>query len=169
MGKRSKVRKSKLLSAGAMFVGASQALRYCFYVPLRPKIVAGREIRLSPEVTCFPHSCAPKTSSFQKAWWEGLINVSTLLQLCSLSGVAKPTCCPCSTQYKAPLLLYSQMKIFLQRNQFLKSFSINLIMLHSYIFTLFSALWLVSKDCVGYVILCSFQKLGFEMSWGFTP
>lgn len=67
MGKRSRVRKSKLLSVGARFVWASQAVRYSFHAPPRLKTAAGREIRLSSEITCFPHSCAHKTLSFQKA------------------------------------------------------------------------------------------------------
>lgn len=111
VGRRSKVRKSRLLSVGARFVRVSQAVRCCFYVPLRPKAAASREIRLSSEVTCFPDSRAHKTLSFQKGWWEGLIGVSTLPQPCSLWVVwpsQHAALVPPST--KPALLLYSQIK-----------------------------------------------------------
>lgn len=119
VGKRRKVRKSKLLSIGERFVWASQPVRYYLRVSQRPKNLVSREIRLFSGMSCLPRSCAQETRSFQKARCEALVGVSALPQLCPLWAVCpNPTCCPCYTQHEAPSLsLQPNTRGLLQGNQ----------------------------------------------------
>ena len=92
--------------------------------------------------------------------------------LSSLSSVPKPNMLPLLHQAQSPYCCSTakHREFATEEPTFLlllTSFSIKLITLHSSIFTLFSVPWGDSKCCVGCVILCSFQKLGFEISWFF--
>lgn len=95
--------------------------------------------------------------------------------LSSLSGVPKPSTLPMLHQTQHPLacptakhrrFATGEVKFLLLLTSL---FTTEFMMLHSSIFTLFSASWGESKGCVGCVTLDSFQKLGFEIAWFSFP
>lgn len=86
------------------FVWASQLVRYTSHVPQRPKNVVGREIRLSSGISCFPHSCAWKSWSFQKSvMWTFNRSVHIISALSSLSRVPTPTMLPLLHEAQSPI------------------------------------------------------------------